>query len=258
MKDSFRFHRKTPLAIENRSYLADFNKGKQALTLYSSTQVPGVIRDALAEVLAMPGHSVRVVAPDVGGGFGGKASLYPEEILVSLLSRTLGQPVKWTSDRLEDLLTTSQAFDETIDAELAVDKDGHLLGLKAEILGDVGAYSIYPWTAALEPMQVAGFLPGPYQLANYQAEVEAVATNKTPAGPYRGVGRPAAAFVLERLIDMAAQRLGLDPVEMRRRNLVQPDQFPYRTGSGIVWDQSGFTECLELACKGSELSRTAG
>ncbi len=250
VKDSFRFHRKTPLAIENRSYLADFNKGKQALTLYSSTQVPGVIRDALAKVLAMPGHSVRVVAPDVGGGFGGKASLYPEEILVALLSRTLGHPVKWTSDRLEDLLTTSQAFDETIDAELAVDKDGRLLGLKAEILGDVGAYSIYPWTAALEPMQVAGFLPGPYQLANYQAEVVAVATNKTPAGPYRGVGRPAAAFVLERLIDMAALLLGLDPVDMRRRNLVQPDQFPYRTGSGIVWDRSGFTECLELACKG--------
>lgn len=250
VKESFRFHRKTPLAIENRSYLADFNKGKQALTLYSSTQVPGVIRDALAEVLEMPGHSVRVVAPDVGGGFGGKASLYPEEILVSLLSRTLGQPVKWTSDRLEDLLTTSQAFDETVDAELAVDKEGRLLGLKAEILGDVGAYSIYPWTAALEPMQVAGFLPGPYQLANYQAEVVAVATNKTPAGPYRGVGRPAAAFVLERLIDMAAAKVGLDPVEMRRRNLVQPDQFPYRTGSGIVWDQSGFTDCLELACQG--------
>ena len=236
VKDSFRFHRKTPLAIENRSYLADFNKGKQALTLYSSTQVPGVIRDALAEILAMPGHSVRVVAPDVGGGFGGKASLYPEEILVSLLSRRLGQPVKWTSDRLEDLLTTSQAFDETIDAELAVDKDGRLLGLKAEILGDVGAYSIYPWTAALEPMQVAGFLPGPYQLANYQAEVVAVATNKTPAGPYRGVGRPAAAFVLERLIDMAAKRLDLDPVEMRRRNLVQPHQFPYRTG---LWHRMG-------------------
>lgn len=254
VKDTFRFHRKTPLAIENRSYLADFDKGKQALTLYSSTQVPGVIRDALAEVLEMPGHSVRVVAPDVGGGFGGKASLYPEELTVSLLSRLLGQPVKWTSDRLEDLLTTSQAFDETVDAELAVDSNGRMLGLKAEILGDVGAYSIYPWTAALEPMQVAGFLPGPYQLENYQAQVVAVATNKTPAGPYRGVGRPAAAFVLERLIDMAAARAGLDPVEMRRRNLVQPDQFPYRTGSGIVWDQSGFTECLAMASDGIDYS----
>lgn len=250
VRDTFRFHRKTPLAIENRCYLAEFNKGAQALTLYSATQVPGVIRDALAEVLDMPGHSVRVVAPDVGGGFGGKASLYPEEILVSLLARKLGQPVKWASDRLEDLLTTSQAFDETIDAELAVDKDGRLLALQAQILGDVGAYSIYPWTAALEPMQVAGFLPGPYQLQNYQAEVVAVATNKTPAGPYRGVGRPAAAFVMERLIDMAARRLSIDPAEMRRRNFVQPDQFPYRIGSGIVWDQSGFTECLELACDG--------
>lgn len=250
VRDSFRFHRKTPLAIENRCYLADFDKGAQALTLYSTTQVPGVIRDALAEVLKMPGHSVRVVAPDVGGGFGGKASLYPEEILVSLLSRKLGQPVKWASDRLEDLLTTSQAFDETIDAELAVDKEGRLLALRAQILGDVGAYSIYPWTAALESMQIAGFLPGPYQLQNYKAEVVAVATSKTPVGPYRGVGRPAAAFVLERLIDMAARRVSIDPAEMRRRNFVQPNQFPYRTGSGIVWDQSGFTECLELACEG--------
>lgn len=250
VKGQFRFHRKTPLAIENRTYLADFNKGKQALTLYSSTQVPGVIRDALAVVLEMPGNAVRVVAPDVGGGFGGKASLYPEEILVSLLARKLGQPVKWASDRLEDLLSTSQAFDETIDAELALDADGRMRGLRAEILGDVGAYSIYPWTAALEPMQVAGFLPGPYDLPAYAAQVIVVATNKTPTGPYRGVGRPAAAFVLERLMDMAAKRLDMDPADLRRQNFVKPDQFPYKIGSGIVWDQSGFTECLDMACEG--------
>jgi len=248
--DRFRFRRKTPLAIENRSYLADFDRGRRALTLYSSTQVPGVIRDALAEALEMPGHSLRVVAPDVGGGFGGKASLYPEEILVALLSMRLGAPVKYVCDRLEDLLSTSQAFDETVEAELALDADGRLLGLKADILGDVGAYSIYPWTAALEPMQVAGFLPGPYDLANYSARVRAVATNKTPTGPYRGVGRPAAVFVLERLMDMGARALGLDPVEIRRLNLVRDEQFPYRTGSGIVWDRSGFHACLEAAVAG--------
>ncbi|MGZ0190522.1 MAG: xanthine dehydrogenase family protein molybdopterin-binding subunit, partial [Alphaproteobacteria bacterium] len=218
--------------------------------LYSSTQTPGVIRDALVEILGMPGSAIRVVAPEVGGGFGGKASLYAEEILVALLSRQLGKPVKWTSDRREDLLTTSQAFDETVEAEMALDGEGRLLGLKALILGDVGAYSVYPWTAALEPMQVAGFLPGPYDLRNYNARVVAVATSKTPTGPYRGVGRPAAAFVLERLMDMGAKRLGLDPAEIRRRNLVKPNQFPYRTGSGIVWDQSGFVECLEMACDG--------
>ena len=244
----FRFHRKTPVPIENRAYLADYNEGKRALTLYSSTQVPGIIRDALVDALGMPGHRLRVVAPDVGGGFGAKASLYPEEILVCILARHLGRPVKWTSDRREDLIATSQSFDEIIDAELGLDADGRLVALTADVIGDIGAQSIYPWTAVLEPVQVVSFLPGPYQLENYKARVRAAATSKAPMGPYRGVGRPISVFVMERLIDMAADRLGIDPREMRRRNLVQPDQFPYKTGSGIVWDRSGFTECLESVC----------
>lgn len=243
----FRMYRRTPVPMENRSYLADYDKGRKKLTLWSSTQVPGVIRDALADAFEMPGSSIRVVAPDVGGGFGSKTSLYPEELLVTALSKQLGQPVKWTSDRLEDLTATSQAFDETVSAELGVDAAGRLLALSAEILGDVGAQSIYPWTAALEPMQVAGFLPGPYVLENYAASVKAVATNKPPGGPYRGVGRPAACFVMERLMDMAATKLGIDPADIRRRNFVANDQFPYRIGSGIVWDRSGFTEGLEGA-----------
>ncbi len=246
----FRIHRKTPVAIETRSYLADYSKGKRALTLYSSTQVPGIIRDALVEVLDMPGHSIRVVAPDVGGGFGSKASLYPEEILVCVLSRHLGRPVKWVSDRREDLTSTSQAFDETVEAELALDADGRLLGIQADILGDAGAGSIYPWTAALEPMQVAGFLPGPYVMPNYSGRVSVVTTNKPPTGPYRGVGRPAAAFVLERLMDMAAAELSMDPAAIRALNFVKQDQFPYKTASGIVWDRSGFDDCLQRACDG--------
>ena len=241
----FRFHRKSPTALEPRSYLADYNQGSRALTLYASTQVPGIIRDCLVDVLDMPGSKLRVIAGDVGGGFGGKASLNPEEILVCALARHLGRPVKWTADRMEDLLSTSQSFDEIVDAELAVDRDGTLLALKADILGDVGAFSIYPWTAALEPMQVAGFLPGPYKIANFQANVRAVATNKAPMGPYRGVGRPISAFVLERLIDMAAKTVGMDPAEIRRRNFVAENEFPHKIGSGIVWDRSGFRECLE-------------
>ncbi len=244
----FRFRRKTPAAIENRACLAEWDRGRRALTLTSSTQVPGIIRDLLADLLDMPGTRIRVVAPEVGGGFGGKGSLYPEEILVAVLARHLGRAVRWTGDRLEDLATTSQAFDEIVDAELGLDQDGHIIALAADVIGDVGAYSIYPWTAALEPVQVVSFLPGPYRVPAYRGQTRGTATNKAPMGPYRGVGRPIAAFVMERLIDMAARRLALDPVELRRRNLVRDDEFPYRAASGIVWDRSGFTANLAAAC----------
>lgn len=243
----FRFRRKTPAALENRGYLADYEPAKRTLTLHGSTQVPGLVRDALTDILAPKGVRVRVVAEDVGGGFGGKASLFPEEAAVAALAVKLGRPVKWISDRMEDLTATSQAFDEIVDARLAVDADGRLLALEADVIGDVGAYSIYPWTATLEPVQVVSFLPGPYRLANYRGQVRAVATCKAPMGPYRGVGRPISTFVMERLMDMAARELGLDPAEMRARNLVGPDEFPYKTGSGLVWDQAGFQPCLALA-----------
>jgi carbon-monoxide dehydrogenase large subunit len=244
----FRFHRKTPLALENRAYLAQYDVGRKFLTLHSSTGSPGIVRDALVSILGLPGSRVRVIASDVGGSFGGKASLYPEEILVAALAIKLGRPVKWTGDRLEDLSSTSQSFDEIVDAELAVDEDGQLLGLRVDVTGDVGAYSIYPWTAGLEPVQVISFMPGPYRLTAYHGKVRGVATSKSPMGPYRGVGRPTSTFVMERLIDMAAHRLGLDTAEIRRRNLVRPEEFPYKTAVGIVWDRSGFLEALEGGC----------
>ena len=247
VRGRFRFHRKTPGAIENRAYLADYDPGRGALTLYGTTQVPGIIRDALVEALDLPGHLVRVVAPDVGGGFGGKCSLYPEEILVAVLARRLGRPVKWVGDRLEDLAATGQAFDEIVEAEMGLDKAGRILALTARAIGDVGAYSIYPWTAAIEPVQVVSFLSGPYRVANYRAAVQAVATPKAPTGPYRGVGRPAATFVAERLMDMAAKKLSLDPGDIRLRNFVADDEFPYKAPSGLVWDQAGFSECLVAA-----------
>ena len=246
VRDTFRMHRKTPTAMENRGYVADYDTGRRSLTLHSTTQIPGIVRDALEEMLEIPGNRLRVVAPDVGGGFGGKASLYPEEVLVCLLARRLGRPVKWLSDRLEDLMTTTQAFDEIVTAELACDKDGAILALRADCIGDVGAYSVYPWTAAIEPVQVVSFLPGPYRLANYEARARAVATTKAPGGAYRGVGRPISAFVMERLMDMAAAKLGLDPLEIRRRNMVRDDEFPYKSASGIVWDKCGFRECLDV------------
>jgi carbon-monoxide dehydrogenase large subunit len=243
----FRFRRKAVLAIENRCYLADYDAGRRSLTLHTTTQVPGVVRDVLSELLDLPGNRLRVVAPDVGGGFGGKTSLYPEEVLVCLLARRIGRPVKWTSDRMEDLAATSQGFDEIVHAELGVAADGAIAGLKADVIGDIGAYSIYPWTAALEPVQVVSFLPGPYRIEHYRGRVKGVATCKAPLGPYRGVGRPVSTFVLERLVDMAAAELKLDPVEMRARNLIRADEFPYKAASGLVWDRSAFGECLTLA-----------
>ena len=245
----FRMRRHTALAIEPRACVAEYEPGRDALTLHSATQIPGIIRDALADALDLPGHRLRVVAPDVGGGFGGKGSLYPEEIFVCAAARHLARPVKWVSDRMEDLAATSQAFDEIVDAELALDRDGQMLALRADVVGDVGAYSIYPWTAALEPVQVVSFLPGPYRVEHYRGRVEAVATCKPPTGPYRGVGRPVSTFVMERLIDMAAARLALDPKEIRLRNLVRPEEFPHKIGSGIVWDKSGFIEGLNAACE---------
>ena len=249
VKGRFRFHRKTPVAMENRSYLAEYDAGRDELTLHASTQVPGIIRNALSEALDMPGHRLRVIAPEVGGGFGGKASLYPEELLVAFAARTLGRAVKWTSDRMEDLTSTSQGFDEIIDAEMGLDRDGRVMALTADVIGDVGAYSIYPWTCALEPVQVVSFLPGPYRIQNYRGAVRAVATSKAPTGPYRGVGRPISTFVTERLFDMAARRIGMDARDIRLKNFIQDHEFPYRIGSGIVWDRSSFTDCLVAACK---------
>jgi carbon-monoxide dehydrogenase large subunit len=248
VKGRFRMFRKAALAIEPRACLAEYDPGRAALTLYSSTQVPGILRDALCAALEIPGHRLRVVAPDVGGGFGAKSSLYPEEILVCAAALKFRRSVKWTSDRLEDLKATSQGFDEIIDAELGLDQDGHVLALRADVIGDVGAYSIYPWTASLEPVQVVSFLPGPYRIQHYRGRVQGVATCKTPLGPYRGVGRPVSTFVMERLMDMAATRIGLDPKEIRLRNFVQPTEFPYKAASGIVWDKAAFHDGLNAAC----------
>jgi carbon-monoxide dehydrogenase large subunit len=248
VKGRFRMHRKTALAIEPRACLAEYEAGREALTLHSATQVPGIVRDALATALDIPGHQIRVLAPDVGGGFGGKGSLYPEEIFVCAAARQLRRAVKWTSDRLEDLAASNQAFDEIVDAELALDADGRILALSADVIGDVGAYSVYPWTAGLEPVQVVSFLPGPYRIQHYRARTRAVATSKAPTGPYRGVGRPISTFVMERLMDMAAARIGMDVKDIRLKNLVAAEELPYKVASGIVWDKSGFQECLNAAC----------
>ena len=249
VRDRFQMMRKAPLAIEPRSYCAEYENRREAITLYASSNVPGIVRDALSESLDLPGNRLRVIAPDVGGSFGSKGSLYPEEILLCVAAKKLRRSLKWTADRLEDISSCSQAFAETIEAEMGFDENGMAIALEADVIGDVGAYSIYPWTCGLEPVQVVSFLPGPYKIKSYRGAVRGVATNKPPTGPYRGVGRPISTFVTERLMDMGAKVLGLDPLEIRRRNFVRAEEFPYRIASGIIWDKAGFVECLEAAAQ---------
>ncbi|MCY4206547.1 MAG: xanthine dehydrogenase family protein molybdopterin-binding subunit [Roseovarius sp.] len=243
----FNLTRKTSVSTEPRAYLADYDAGKDELTLYDATNIPGIVRDELARLLNLDGNQIRVIAPDVGGSFGGKGSLYPEEVIVADLARRLDRPVKYVADRLEEITASSQAFGEEVEATLAFNADGRFLALEAEIIGDIGAYSIYPWTAALEPVQVASFLPGPYKTPAYRGRARGICTPKPPTGPYRGVGRPMAVFAMERLVDLAAAELGLCPVEIRRRNLAGADDFPHRIGSGLIWNRSGFQECLTAA-----------
>jgi len=255
VRDRFEMTRKAPLAIEPRSYCAEFESRRDSITLYTSSNIPGIVRDALAESLDLPGSRLRVVAPDVGGSFGSKGSLYPEEILLCVAAKKLRRSLKWTADRLEDISSSSQAFAEIVNAEMGFDANGIAIALEADVIGDVGAYSIYPWTCGLEPVQVVSFLPGPYKIRSYRGAVRGVATNKPPTGPYRGVGRPVSTFVAERLMDMGAKALGIDPLEIRRRNLVRADEFPYRIASGIIWDRTGFVECLEAAVQAGEYEK---
>ena len=240
VRGRFRMHRKSPMAMEPRCYFADYDEGRECLMLHSATQVPGIIRDALSDALGMPGGQIRVVAAEVGGGFGGKASLYPEELFVAFAARHLAKPVKWTSDRMEDLVSTSQSFDEIVEAELAFDADG--THTRSASRSDRRCRRLLDLSVDRRARAGAGgeFLPGPYRIEHYRGRTRGVATSKPPTGPYRGVGRPISTFVMERLMDMAARRLKIDPKELRLKNLVQRDEFPYRTGSGIVWDQCAF------------------
>ncbi len=245
----FEMTRKAPLAMEPRSYTVEYEKRRDAITLYTSSNIPGIVRDAISESLGLPGHRLRVVAPDVGGSFGSKGSLYAEELLICIAARKLRRSVKWTADRLEDVSSSSQAFGEIVHAEMGFDGNGIATSLQADVIGDVGAYSIYPWTCGLEPVQVVSFLPGPYKIRSYRGAVRGVATCKPPTGPYRGVGRPISTFVAERLMDLGAKALGIDPLDIRRRNLVRSEDFPYRIASGIIWDKTGFLECLDAAAE---------
>jgi len=187
--------------------------GAGGVVVWSSTQAPHLVADAIAESLGIADESVRVIASDIGGGFGQKAHVQVEEILLSWVALQLRGPVKWIEDRSEHLQAANHARDQKISFSAAVRSDGRVLGLRATVLSSIGAYGIRPHGPLLDPMTCAGLIPGPYDIRDYEYDSYALATNKCPEGPYRGVGMVTAVLVHERLMDLIASRLGIDPAE---------------------------------------------
>jgi carbon-monoxide dehydrogenase large subunit len=242
---AFRTNRQTAAPLEGRGGVAQWNAAEGKLTLWSGTQVPHLARHGLAEILGLAENRVRIVAPDVGGGFGVKGILYPEDVALCLLAMRLGRPVKWVEQRREGFLASAHARDHHYAVRAGFDAGGRLLAMDVRATCNAGAYSVYPWTAGLEALMAGGLLAGPYKLAHYRCEVAAVATNTTPAGPYRGVARPATTFVMERVLDLGARELGLDPVEIRRINLIGPGDLPYTSATRLVHDSPSYPVCFE-------------
>jgi len=245
LRERFSHGRCAAAPLEPRGVLADWDG--DTLTVWASTQIPSVLRSALAAALGLAETCVRVVAPDVGGGFGLKTHVSPEEIAVAAVARLLGRPVKWVEQRREQLTAAAHAREQRIDVELAADAGGVVRGLRARVVSDAGAYHIYPLTAALEPLGSAAILPGPYRVEVYEYEALAVRTHKPPLGAYRGVGMTMGAFVMERMLDLLAERLALDPAEVRRRNFVPREAYPFVSASGMTYDSGDYPKALEQA-----------
>ena len=237
-------------ALETRGALAYSDADTGTLTIWSSTQNPYSLRDSLAAVLEMPAEQIRVMVPDVGGGFGPKGSIYPEEMLVAAAAIITGRPVKWISGRGEDLMTSGHDRDQVHEARVGFRSDGTIVAVEDSFLADVGAYPIEGEGLTLNTVN---HFCAPYRVANFRSAGKSVVTNKTLNGAYRGAGRPEANFVMERLMDIGARRLRLDPAELRRRNLVQPKEMPYKPGliykdgTPIAYDPADFPASFDRA-----------
>ncbi len=246
-----RFERGAANPMEARAVWARWSEAEHRLTVYDSTQSPTSIRGGLAVLFGLPESDVDVIAPDVGGGFGPKIMLfYPDELLVPFAAMQLGRPVKWTEDRQEHFTAVNHERGQVHEVEVGFDGDGRVLALSDDFVHDAGAYTPY---GIILPIITAAQVPGPYRVPNYRVRFRDVYTNATPTSPYRGAGRPHACFVMERTLDAVAAELGLDRVEVRRRNLIQPDEFPYEVGVGwqdgnrVVYDSGNYPALLDRA-----------
>ncbi|PSN84847.1 hypothetical protein B9Q02_08560 [Candidatus Marsarchaeota G1 archaeon BE_D] len=244
LKRRFELQRQYGAPIEPRGALATFERSSGVLTLYSSTQWPHFVRTLLSEVLNYPEHKIRVVAPDVGGGFGNKQDFYREEVLVSYAAMKLGKPVKWVATRSEDMFSTVHAGEQIHEVEIAAKKDGEILGLRDRFYADLGAFgamSLGPPTITFVSMS------GPYKISNIELELTCYVTNKTPTGAYRGFGQAQASYVLERMVDELSYELKIDPLELREKNVVT--EFPYKTPLGRVIDSGDYLGMIQIAKK---------
>jgi carbon-monoxide dehydrogenase large subunit len=246
-----RSHRQNATPMEPRGGHAAYDPASGRITLTCSTQMPHLTRTAICDVLGIPESDLRVIAPDVGGGFGQKMSLPSEYVVLVWLARKLNSSVAWTEDRRENLISAFHSRDQYIALEGAFDRNAKLLALKADIICNIGAYSCFPTTSGVEPLMAMAEMPGPYDVQQYQCLARGVITNTCTMAPYRGVSRPVITFTLERLMDKAARAFGVDPVDIRRRNLI--DKFPYRSATGLEYDEATYKETLEMAVKAADL-----
>ncbi len=251
----FRNNRLVPNAMEPRAGIGEYDPGTGDYTLYTTSQNPHVIRLLMgAFVLSIPEHKLRVVAPDVGGGFGSKIYHYAEEAFLTWASKEVGRPLKWTSDRSEAFVSDAHGRDHVTKAELALDSDGRFLGLRVDTMANMGAY-LSTFATSIPTYLHATLLAGQYSTPAIHCRIQAVFTNTVPVDAYRGAGRPEATYVVERLVETAASETGIDKAELRRRNLIQPDQFPYQTPVALEYDTGDFEAVLDRAL---EISDYAG
>ncbi len=246
-----RSRRQNATPIEPRGGHAAYDPATGRVTLTCTTQMPHLTRTAICDIIGFPESDLRVIAPDVGGGFGQKMSLPGEYVVLVWLARRLRSSVAWTEDRRENLIAGYHSRDQHIMLEGAFDKDARLLALNADIISNIGAYSCFPTTCGVEPLMAMAEMPGPYDVQQYQCLARGVITNTCTMAPYRGVSRPVITFTLERLMDKAARAFALDPVDIRRRNLI--DKFPYRSAMGLEYDEATYKETLEMAVKAVNL-----
>ena len=237
--------RVAPIALETRGVLARYDVGEDKLTLWTSTQVPHKVRTHVAEQLGMAENRFRVITPEVGGGFGSKLNIYREEALVAYVARDLGRPVKWIETRSENFLATIHGRGQIGDVEMGLMKDGTVTAIRYNVLADCGAY--YQYLTVTIFTLTGLMLPGPYKIPNIEIKVTGIFTNKIATDAYRGAGRPEATYVLERMMDIAAAELGMDPAEIRRKNFPDKSEFPFNTAAGLSYDSGDYHMTLDRA-----------
>jgi aerobic carbon-monoxide dehydrogenase large subunit len=240
-----RSHRQSAAPMENRGCVAEYDTATGRVTLSASVQMPHMLRTGIADALGISESDLRVIAPDVGGGFGQKMSLFPEYVVLVWLARKLKRNVAWIEDRRENFLASAHGRDQAFSLRGAFAEDGRLLGLEADLRSNIGAFSCYPVTCGVEPLMAFAELPGPYDFAEYGVRSRGVTTNTCMMAPYRGVSRPTLTFSMERLMEVAARRLRIDPVEIRRRNLIK--SFPHRSPTGLVYDEGSYVKAMDAA-----------